>query len=248
MKLPTSRPIRLLPTTLTLGNLLCGFFAVVLLAFWDSHRSTTTAGGLIVLGLVLDGLDGAVARGLNLTTRFGAVLDSLADLISFGVAPSVLLIALWLATGQTLTTPVAAAAAWLLAATALRLARVTFEPQPCEWQSRFQGLPCGAGGLFVASFALLPGPAGADWLLPLLPAAVVVIGLLMLSRVAYLRPAELLQSMRSRFAKTFAALLLLVGVLLLGGYALLAVCGLFIGSPLLVRASRSSAVRGSSLR
>lgn len=241
----SSRLLSLLPTTLTLGNLLCGFFALVLLAFWDSPQRTTAAGWLIVVGLALDGLDGAAARRLNLTTRLGAVLDSLADLVSFGMAPCMLVMALWIGRVGSLSAPVAASAAWLLAATALRLARVTFPAEPGQWDSRFFGLPCGASGLTVASFALLPAGTPTEQVLLGLPAGAILLGALMLSGVVYHRPAELFKGMRYRWAKASAAVLACLGLWAFGGYALLAVCVLFIVSPLGARASRSAATRGS---
>lgn len=84
------------PTLMTLGNLLCGFMAV----FWASRsggevvlgqfRPLTIAAGLVFTGMVFDALDGMVARLARSSSGFGAQLDSMADMVTFGVAPAFL--------------------------------------------------------------------------------------------------------------------------------------------------------------
>ena len=101
------RPIRtiaVLPTLFTLGNLVCGFFAIVVAANLERPtellQSVTQAdsyhlmisGWLIFLAMVFDGLDGQIARLSNTTSDFGAQLDSLCDLVTFGVAPAFLVV------------------------------------------------------------------------------------------------------------------------------------------------------------
>ena len=103
------RPIRtvsVFPTLLTLGNLICGFFAIVVAAriekpdpqinnlvviLTDTHN-LMVSGWLIFLAMVFDGLDGYVARLTRTSSDFGAELDSLSDVVSFGVAPGFLLV------------------------------------------------------------------------------------------------------------------------------------------------------------
>ncbi len=81
-----SRGLFILPTLFTVGNLFCGYLSV-----WCSIRGTfETAAILIIVAAVLDLLDGRIARLTNSTSRFGEEYDSLADLVSFGVAPAVL--------------------------------------------------------------------------------------------------------------------------------------------------------------
>jgi CDP-diacylglycerol---serine O-phosphatidyltransferase len=81
-----SRGLFILPTLFTVGNLFCGYLSV-----WASIRGTfELAAVLIVAAAVLDGLDGRVARMTHSTSEFGEEYDSLADLVSFGVAPAVL--------------------------------------------------------------------------------------------------------------------------------------------------------------
>ena len=80
------RGIYLLPTIFTIGNLFCGFYSLVLAFRGDFERAAL----MIVVAGVLDGLDGRIARLTGTTTEFGDQFDSLADVVSFGVAPALL--------------------------------------------------------------------------------------------------------------------------------------------------------------
>ena len=102
------RPIRTIavfPTLFTLGNLVCGFFAIVVAARVrdadcagqrQRRRADTDqlmhSGWLIFLAMVFDALDGYVARLARTASDFGAELDSLCDVVTFGVAPGFLLV------------------------------------------------------------------------------------------------------------------------------------------------------------
>lgn len=102
------RPIRTIsvfPTLLTLGNLVCGFFAIVIAARVDrptemdfntwnimDAQNLMHSGWLIFLAMVFDGLDGYVARLSKTASDFGAQLDSLCDVVTFGIAPAFLLV------------------------------------------------------------------------------------------------------------------------------------------------------------
>jgi CDP-diacylglycerol--serine O-phosphatidyltransferase len=80
------RGLFVLPTLFTVGNLFCGYLSI-----WGSIRGTfETAAYLIIIAAVLDALDGRIARLTNSASEFGEEYDSLADLVSFGVAPAVL--------------------------------------------------------------------------------------------------------------------------------------------------------------
>jgi len=76
---------------MTLGNLICGVLSIQ----FTINNDFTTAGILILLGGILDRYDGNVARFLNTHSELGKELDSLADLVSFGVAPSILAFSLY---------------------------------------------------------------------------------------------------------------------------------------------------------
>ena len=79
--------IYLIPNLLTTGSVLCGFVSII----YSFDGYLTIAANLILASFVLDGLDGRVARITKTTSEFGAQYDSLADVVSFGVAPSVFL-------------------------------------------------------------------------------------------------------------------------------------------------------------
>ena len=81
------RGIYLLPNMLTLGALFSGFYAVIAGMSGDFNE----AGWAILIAGVLDGLDGRIARLTNTQSAFGAQFDSLSDMVSFGVAPSLIM-------------------------------------------------------------------------------------------------------------------------------------------------------------
>jgi CDP-diacylglycerol--serine O-phosphatidyltransferase len=74
------------PNSLTLGNMFCGFLAII---YATSNRNEKAVFA-ILLAILLDGLDGRVARRLNATSKFGIEFDSFSDLVSFGIAPAIL--------------------------------------------------------------------------------------------------------------------------------------------------------------
>jgi CDP-diacylglycerol--serine O-phosphatidyltransferase len=130
------------------------------------------AGALIFLGMLLDSIDGSVARLTNSVTELGATLDSLADLVTCGIAPSVMVLSLvggYLGTDGSLTLlgpdadlpwgkVVWGIAAVYVCCAALRLARFTVETEPAKGPNThmaFHGMPSpGAAGL-IASLILL---------------------------------------------------------------------------------------------
>ena len=122
------------PSMFTAANMACGFSAVPL-AF--SHHSHWAA-ALMTLAIVMDIADGAVARLVGATSPFGVQLDSLADLISFGLAPAVLVYT-WVLPEWPV---IAWCAAYLwLACAAFRLARFNFTIDPTADKRYFVGLP-----------------------------------------------------------------------------------------------------------
>ncbi|NUM35076.1 MAG: CDP-diacylglycerol--serine O-phosphatidyltransferase [Candidatus Brocadiae bacterium] len=144
--------IKILPSIITLGNLFCGFLAIAYIA----ENKITAAAWLIFAGMVFDVFDGKVARLTKNSSDFGMQLDSLSDMISFGVAPA------FLAKVYILQTPAACPArmAWIICllyvmCTALRLARFNVETDHDESAHLyFKGLASpGAAGV-IASLVL----------------------------------------------------------------------------------------------
>jgi CDP-diacylglycerol--serine O-phosphatidyltransferase len=140
------RVVVVVPSAFTLGNLFFGLWAIVS----AYNGGYIWAGWFIMFAWVLDGLDGRVARASNTGTRFGAELDSLVDVISFGVAPALLIYFEDFATQGKF--------AWVLCflyvtCTAIRLARYNVQSthggRPSAW---FNGLPSPAAGTTLAVF------------------------------------------------------------------------------------------------
>ena len=138
-----SRGIYLLPNLFTIGSFFAGFFAIIS-SLSGSYDNAAIA---IFIAMIMDGLDGRVARLTNTMTSFGAELDSLADMVSFAVAPAFL--------AYTWTLSTLGKFGWLSAfiymvAVALRLAR--FNTQLGNSDKRyFQGIPCPAAAAVVTS-------------------------------------------------------------------------------------------------
>jgi CDP-diacylglycerol--serine O-phosphatidyltransferase len=137
------RGVVILPSGLTLANLFCGVFAIVS----ASRGMYDQAGFLIVLGGVADALDGRVARATGSGSRFGAELDSLVDVISFGLAPAMIMyFAVLNKEGWD----------WLIVflyvtCASIRLARFNVE-QAGRAKRYFHGLPSPAAGLTLATY------------------------------------------------------------------------------------------------
>jgi CDP-diacylglycerol---serine O-phosphatidyltransferase len=138
------RVVIVVPSAFTLCNLLFGMWSMVLASRGDFYR----AGWYIVFAGILDALDGRLARLSGSGTRFGAELDSLVDLVSFGVAPAYLMYQLEFAS--------AGQFAWLfcyayVAMAALRLARFNIT-QAGKPKTMFIGLPSPAAGMTLATY------------------------------------------------------------------------------------------------
>lgn len=206
--------MRHLPNLLTLANLFFGCCAIALTLSAQNFSVLGFAGDplmatevpaveqpylgslFIVLAAICDALDGAAARALKVHSPIGADLDSLADVVSFGVAPAMMLYKmLWAAAARQpdaldvslwSTFP-----AFLIAVfAALRLAR--FNVSAPRYGGAFEGMPTPAVGLFVASLPVVQwyNPLGlGPWLLNrwLLLSIIVVLCWAMVSRVRFLK-------------------------------------------------------------
>jgi len=142
------RGVSLLPSLFTLANLFCGWACVV----HAMRGEFATAAPFIGIAIVLDMLDGRIARMTGTTSDFGVQLDSLADLISFGMAPAVLVFQ-W---GLLPLGRLGWAIGFLyLTAAALRLAR--FNIQAATDKRYFVGLPSpAAAGIPAATVFYFP--------------------------------------------------------------------------------------------
>ncbi|KAB2946007.1 MAG: CDP-alcohol phosphatidyltransferase family protein [Phycisphaerae bacterium] len=219
------KSLSVLPTLFTLGNLLCGFAAIyfALHAMLDLGAGTASTdvvtlkrawierflptwlsigAFMIVLGMICDGLDGLAARVTRSTTDFGGQLDSLADVVTCGVAPAMLMIAYMMAElrGVTLVSPISAdfwgKLAWISAAlyaafAALRLARYNVEHDREDFDYRtFRGLPSPGAAAMMVTFLFLHDqlpPEWRGWIVYAIPVFLLGTGCLMVSRIPYRR-------------------------------------------------------------
>jgi len=171
------RSVFVLPSLFTVGNIFCGYFAILSTMYGNYDHAAKAIG----IALILDMLDGRIARLTNSTSGFGLQLDSLADVISFGIAPSVLALVWGLsAVDQRL--------AWIAAFTfticgAMRLARFNIQATNLK---HFVGLPIPAGGGAIAAIVhFFVGPVKDPIGSNLMTAAVFVLAFLMVSTVRY---------------------------------------------------------------
>ena len=139
-----------IPNMLTLGNLICGSSAVVALLM---HADFELAFWLVVASAVFDFFDGFAARLLKSVSAIGGELASLADMVSFGLVPSVAMFCLWdVAPSSDLPTWMRYLTLTIVAFSALRLAKFNIDDTQT---TEFCGLPTPANGLFCLSLAML---------------------------------------------------------------------------------------------
>lgn len=136
---------RFIPNLFTLGNLFLGMMAILLAI--DGNYSLAAI--MVIVAMLLDGLDGRVARALNAQSEFGKELDSLSDMVSFGAAPALIM---FMVSFQD-ASPVLA---WIATASfpicgAIRLARFNVRPGIPGY---FTGLPIPAAGGVLATLTL----------------------------------------------------------------------------------------------
>jgi CDP-diacylglycerol---serine O-phosphatidyltransferase len=272
------RTVAVFPTMFTLGNLVCGFFSIVVAARIDAPTTESIAqpavsrkidfrvptkvitqldptdptqnvmlsGWLIFLAMIFDALDGHLARLSRATSDFGAQLESLCDVVTFGVAPGFLLVkmcpeptfhhrdAIWIV------------GASFAACAALRLARFNVETGEDDDHLTFSGLPSPAAAASIAGFGILfyelrrEGHALAQaetidhaiqWILPFFA---VIVAALMVSRIPY--PHVVNQAFRGHrsFGHVVGLLFALVAVMSIRGYSVPIIgCAFVLSGPVL---------------
>lgn len=175
----TRRGIYLLPNLFTTAALFAGFYGIVAAVNGDF----TAASISVFVAMVLDGIDGRLARMTQTQTAFGAEYDSMADMVSFGVAPAVI-VYLWALSG-------AGQLGWLVtffytAAAALRLAR--FNAKAGVQDKRFfQGLPSPSAAAVMVGMVWVAGDLGLPAGSMMVPALLITVlsGAAMVSNLTY---------------------------------------------------------------
>lgn len=230
--------IALLPAFITLANGVCGFLALLktaqgLTAGTVAAQSSAfhMAAYLILIAMVFDALDGKVARMTRTASNFGAQLDSLCDLVTFGVAPAFLVYGISQAHGNSFLPERVVEVACVLYAmcTLIRLARFNVETTPDEKSHQeFAGLPSPAAAGVIAA-AVIPWSAFENWgvlqttatvISRGLPVVAVVLAVLMVSRVRYVHVVNRLFKGFRPFVTLVELVLVFVLVALLHEFAL----------------------------
>lgn len=243
-----------IPTSVTIGAMLAGFLSILMTI--DGMRLDapgmhySRAALLIMLAMILDGLDGNLARWLKGTTDFGAELDSYVDLTAFGIAPAILVFAVTLQGNPVwrIVLPSAVAVSGMV-----RLARFKAK-DPLRGQGGYAGLPITANAGWVAlyvfitltpprnEFDLNSGPAAILFLV-----GVIVFIVLQVTSFRYPKPTK--QTSLFSLCVVLVALLLVMGWLHLRPAAHIAIVMLMLGvcyvvfGPLFVRGMQAHSAR-----
>lgn len=260
------RTIAVLPTMFTLANLVCGFFAIVVASRVEAPTATTTeapnirrdvvlnepndarnvmySAWLIFLAMAFDALDGHLARLSRTTSDFGGQLDSLCDVVTFGVAPGILLVKMCPNFTYLHREAVWVIAAGYAACAALRLARFNVEVVTDDDHLHFSGLPSPAAAASIAGFAILfntlrnpanPLPYAAEMDVAVqmaLPFFAMLVALLMVSRVPYPHVVNQIFRGHRSFNHIVALLFAAVAIMTVRGYAVPVLCCAFVlGGP-----------------
>jgi CDP-diacylglycerol--serine O-phosphatidyltransferase len=267
------RAIAVLPTLFTLGNLVCGFFAIVVANRVEAPTSMETpraasqvmrqfdptdethnlmlSGWLVFLAMVFDALDGHVARLTRTPSEFGAQLDSLADLVTFGVAPAFMLVKMCHTFAFLHREAVWMIAAVFVTCAAMRLARFNVESEKDDDHLHFSGLPTPAAGAVVASFAIFFYTLRQDtsslprWLPEIaphspsidrvvqtgLPFMALLVALLMVSRIPYPHVVNQVLRGQKSFGYVVGLVFALGSVAAIRGLAVPIVCCTFVVGP-----------------
>jgi CDP-diacylglycerol---serine O-phosphatidyltransferase len=258
---PRQRMYAVIPTLLTLGNAVCGFGSITFAAMVGPAQLLTspaiveagiapmkTAGellfvsaGLIFLAMVFDALDGSVARLTKQTSDFGAQLDSMCDVVSFGVAPAFLMLKLMhpqhkmMESIASLPIEYHPRLLWTIAVlfmtcAILRLARFNNETDEADSHDDFKGLPSPAAAGVIASFPI--GLQGLKYftsdgvvsgsqqvssttlsvLIVLLPVITIMVASLMVSRIRY--PHVINQLLRGSASRRKVRKMIFTGLLI----------------------------------
>jgi CDP-diacylglycerol--serine O-phosphatidyltransferase len=233
------RSLSIVPSLFTIGNIFCGYFSVIctLRSNWD------LAAILIGIGYILDGLDGRIARLTKTASDFGVQLDSIADVVTFGVAPAILAFSWGFGASDGLEGTVAnhvhqlgflATFAFVVCG-ALRLARFnvqTARPSDSSGGKRyFVGLPIPAGaGMIAAVVHFFKTPTqmiGSAFLWGLM---VLLVAFLMISTVRYSSFKEFdVKKARPSLALAMTAIIIWL-IIFYSEYMLLAMATVYVSS------------------
>lgn len=192
-------PMRMIiPNAITSASVFCGVSSLIM----TYHNRFIPAAILLCFAAFFDLMDGRAARRLGSSCHFGEELDSLADAISFGVAPAFLMYARFI--GIEFGIWGSMAASFFALCAVLRLARFNVAH---ALSTHFQGLPAPAGGLMLVSFVIADFP-----LTPLMSVVVMVfVGGLMVSTIPFCNSKKLRRDNVNKFRMNLLRALVLIG-------------------------------------
>lgn len=179
MKVRVTRSV--VPNLLTLGNLFSGFLAIINIA-GGNHKNAMM---FFIAALLFDMFDGMAARLIGATSDLGAELDSLCDVVSFGVVPSYLLYSVFFFQHGSIGMLIAALPALL---GAIRLARFNILLTSFDDKSYFRGLPIPASAITIFSYVMFmygKGIIPAAWQNPIIVILAILIPLAMISNIKF---------------------------------------------------------------
>lgn len=235
------RKLRWVPNTLTLCNSWCGFASILWTLSIYEHASNTydvlAVSALIILGaMIFDVLDGFAARMLDATSMHGLQMDSLSDMVTFGVAPAVLMAAMT----HYIQGPQTTAQVWItyllcsvyVGCAALRLATYNVKAMEKSGDSNtFHGLPSPGAAAAIVSLVLVMRVYDRDLsnLALVLPVYAAFLGFMMVSPLPYRHLGKwLLSRQGSQPVKIIVLILLLFLVAIFREYAIFAVITLYV--------------------
>lgn len=174
----------MLPTLVTMGNIICGFISILCIL----NQRFEVAAWLIVAAMALDAFDGRLARMMKSTSKTGAQLDSMADLVTFGIAPAILMVQICHDYAHIMVWSIGL---FFMICAAFRLAR--FNAQKDEEANIprhfFTGLPSTLSGGTVAQLIILDHFVqtrfGTDVVITLLPFVTFALGIFMVSKIPF---------------------------------------------------------------
>jgi CDP-diacylglycerol--serine O-phosphatidyltransferase len=230
------RGIYILPSMFTVANLLCGYYAI-LATFEGKPEYFDKAACAIGFAILFDSLDGRVARAMGTNSEFGKQFDSLADVVSFGMAPAFLAYA-WgvraLASANTPDAPYLTQLGWLvgsfyLGCCAWRLARFNIQGMAPGGSRFFAGMPTPAAAGMIAAVVhafrnpVQDGRVSIVWL-----SMIVLLGLLMSSTVRYYSFKDFQWTRRQPSLAVILLVLLIGSIVLFSQITLLLIASVYV--------------------
>ncbi len=199
------KKIYLIPNLVTTGNLFCGFYSIIA----SIHYEFVVASWAIIAATIFDLLDGRIARLAKATSDFGGEYDSLSDLVSFGLAPALLLYLWSLESFDRLGW---LAAFFYVACGAFRLARFNVQNE-LEPKGFFLGVPIPVAAGAIATFCIYrfkTGMPDAPWFRPATLTLALGFGSLMVSTILFPSFKEFHWKSRATFGYLLTAVLAII--------------------------------------